>query len=152
MANIEFDNFSIGVPEKSRIATSEPPKLSSPRKRLATLSDNIEGLSTARGKHKLGMLCKLARGKNIAILTLTESHLNENFHDVEVNIDGLSNYRADRTTGIRKVVVIVYVRNDLLSGLSNIISGSIGNIETWYFRFHVPKFYVCQSTDFLLLN
>ena len=111
------------------MATSEPPKLTSPRKLLAILSGNIEGLSTARGKHKLGMLCERAKEENIAILSLTESHLNENFHDGEINIDGFSNYRADRTAGIRKGGVIVYVKDDLLSGISNICSGSIGNIE-----------------------
>ena len=67
--------------------------------------------------------------ENIALITLTESHLNENFKDGEVSIEGYTLYRADRSKGVRKGGVITYVRNDIAAGIDHTISDSIGNVE-----------------------
>lgn len=111
---------------------------------LAILSANIEGLATARGKHKLGVLRELAVNENVGIITLTESHINENFHDGELVMTGFSIFRADRALGTRKGGVISYVRNDILEGISLMVSGSLGNIEYMVLNIPALKFvYIC---------
>ena len=92
------------------MARTSPPAPINNNRLLAILSANIAGLCPSKGKHKLGLLYELALDQNIGILTITESHLNESFHDGEINMKGYSFYRADRTSGIRKGGVIVYLR------------------------------------------
>ena len=105
------------------------PTVISGKRPLAILSANVQGLCPTKGKHKLKLLEERCKYDNYLIISLTESHLNDNYHDGEIAIDGYNAYRADRTTGIRKGGVIVYVRSDLLPGLSVIAAGSCGNIE-----------------------
>ena len=75
------------------------------------------------------MLWEKAREENIGIITLTESHLHEDFVEGEIQIEGYDYFRADRAAGVRKGGIICYVRRDLLPGIVNLESGSIGNIE-----------------------
>ena len=96
---------------------------------LAILSANIRGLTPQKGKFKLTMLKEKAANDNIALITLTESHLNNSYLESEVEIEGFANYRADRVAGVLKGGIITYVRRDLLAGLEEKASGSIGNIE-----------------------
>ena len=94
---------------------------------LAILSANIRGLTPQKGKFKLTMLKEKAANDNIALITLTESHLNNSY--LESEIEGFANYRADRVAGVLKGGIITYVRRDLLAGLEEKASDSIGNIE-----------------------
>ena len=96
---------------------------------LAIVSANIRGLMPSKGKFKLAMLKEKALFENVAVITLTESHLNDSYLESEVHIDGFENYRADRVAGVLKGGIITYVRQDLLAGLEQKASGSIGNIE-----------------------
>ena len=75
------------------------------------------------------MLNEKAIDENIGILTLTESHLHDDFLEGEIEMRGFTNYRADRANGVRKGGIITYVRHDLLPGLQVKEAGSIGNIE-----------------------
>ena len=104
---------------------------------LAILSANIQGLTSARSKHKLGVLSEKAEDENIAIVTLTESHLNQFFLEAEVGMTGFETYRADRATGTRKGGVVTFLRNDVNPGVETLVSGSTGNIE--YQALKIPK-------------
>ena len=48
------------------------------------------------------MLYEKAVNENIGIIVITESHLNENYLEGEINIEGFANFRADRAAGVRK--------------------------------------------------
>ena len=96
---------------------------------MAILSANIRGLSPKKGKFKIPMMSEKARNENIGIITLTESHLHEDFIEGEIQIEGFENFRADRTRGIKKGGIICYVRRDLLPGILTLETGSVGNIE-----------------------
>ena len=94
----------------------------------------------SKGKFKLSMLKERAMCENIAIITLTESHLNDSYLEGEIHIDGFANYRADRVAGVLKGGIITYVRQDLLAGLEEKASGSIGNIEYLVIKVGIPDF------------
>ena len=42
---------------------------------------------------------------------------------------GFGSFRADRVNGVKNGGVITYIRDDILTGASRIVSDSIGNIE-----------------------
>ena len=106
------------------------PSLDSPSKRpLVILSTNIEGLCPSRGKPKVSFLREKAHEENISILALTESHLHKDYHEGELEIKDFTLFRSDRTAGIRKGGVVIYLRNHLSTGASICSLGSIGNIE-----------------------
>ena len=106
-----------------------PPLNSNNNRPLAILSANIRGLSTKNGKFKIPLLLEKAISENVGFITLTESHLHEDFMEGEIHMMGFQNFRADRKKGILKGGIITYVRDDLLPGLEVKVAGSIGCIE-----------------------
>ena len=120
-----------------RVATNDNALVSDPVPLLAILSANIQGLTSARSKHKLGMLSEKAEDENIAIATLTESHLNSNILEVEILMKGYEAFRTDRAEGTRKGGVLTYVRNDVNPGTAVMKSESVGNIE--YQMLKIPR-------------
>ena len=95
----------------------------------AILSANIQGLCPSRGKHKLAIIKEMAAEEGIAIIALTESHLNSEYHEGEIAIPEFSHYRADRCEGTRKGGVIVYVNKSISPGAKLELAGSFGNVE-----------------------
>ena len=75
------------------------------------------------------MISEKAKSENVGIITLTESHLHENFTEGEIHINNYVHFRADRACGVMKGGIICYVRRDLLPGILTLESGSVGNIE-----------------------
>ena len=75
------------------------------------------------------MISEKAKSENIGIITLTESHLHENFREGEIHINNYVHFRADRACGVMKGGIICYVRRDLLPGILTLESGSVGNIK-----------------------
>ena len=96
---------------------------------MTIMSANIQGLCPAKGKFKLGMLKETAKSEGVGIMALTESHLNSDYHEGEITIESFTHFRADRTDGVRKGGVIVFVRTDLAPGARIVAAGSHGNIE-----------------------
>ena len=75
------------------------------------------------------MIKDIATAEKALILSFTESHLNDNIVDAEINIENYSMYRGDRIEGIKKGGVLVYIRNDLAASAKTVCYGSIGLIE-----------------------
>ena len=67
--------------------------------------------------------------ENIAIVALTESHLNSGYQEGEIKMSGSANFRADRKDGVNKRGVITYIREDIIAGANLLLSESVGNIE-----------------------
>ena len=89
---------------------------------------NIEGLQPRKKRYKVGMIKEMAIEKNAQIISLTETHLNNEILDAEVNIEGFNMYRADRTQ-TTKGGVAVYIRREIAASAKILKSGSIGKIE-----------------------
>ena len=106
---------------------------------MAILSANIRGLTPSVGKFKIKMLQEKAVDENIAVITLTKSHLTSDFLEGEISMKGFVNFRADRKAGTRKGGIITYVRHDLLPGLEILKAGSSGNIEYLIIKLQVAE-------------
>ena len=87
------------------------------------------GLCPNQGKFKINLLREKAEVENTAIIALTESHLNSGYLEGEIHMKGFGSFRADRVNGVKNGGVITYIRDDILTGASCIVSDSIGNIE-----------------------
>ena len=67
--------------------------------------------------------------ENDAILiSLTESHLNENILDAEININGFDLFRQDRQLA-QKGGIITYIKDTISSTAKIVCAGSQGRIE-----------------------
>ena len=104
-----------------------PPKPINQR-RNSVIMGNIEGLKPRNKRYKVGMIKEMAIEKNAQIISLTETHLNNEILDAEVNIEGFNMYRADRTQ-TTKGGVAVYIRREIAASAKILKSGSIGKIE-----------------------
>ena len=83
------------------------------------------------------MLKERLVNEKIGIMTLTESHLNDEYLENEPEIEGYSSYRTDRTRGTSKGGVITYLENQLAEGATKLAEKSVGNIEFTILR--IPK-------------
>ena len=90
---------------------------------------NIAGLCSQSRGLKLGMIKELAIEENAQIISLTESHLSDDFHEAEVTIEGYNVFRKDRTNNRRRGGVITYLKSNLAITAQELTSGSIGLIE-----------------------
>ena len=63
------------------------------------ISCNIQGLNTKKQKHKVQSISELSNNENTLTITLTETHLNENILDSEIQMKNYIGFRADRTLG-----------------------------------------------------
>ena len=109
------------------------------------LHGNIEGLYTRNHKEKVAMLYERAKESNSFIVALTESHLRSEIQDAEIAMHGFQLYRADRTEGIRKGGVVVYLKTEYARGAQVLSSGSNGVVE-WVSMYLEP-----QNTLFICL-
>ena len=75
------------------------------------------------------MLKEMANEEGVGIVALTESHLNNDYHDGEIAINNFTNFRVDRCQGTRKGGVIIYLRSCLTPNANLLLSESHGNIE-----------------------
>lgn len=57
---------------------------------------NIQGLYTQTNQTKVSHLTEMAKQNNYTIIALTETHLNGNILDTEINIPNYILFRADR--------------------------------------------------------
>ena len=89
---------------------------------------NIAGLMPQKKRYKTGFIKEMAIERNSQLISLTESHLNEEILDAEINIDGFNIFRADRTQ-TTKGGVIVYIKKEIAASAKILKSGSIGLIE-----------------------
>ena len=71
----------------------------------------------------------MAKEKNAVIVALMESHLRAEIKDAEIQMEGFNIFRADRTEGMRKGGVIIYIREDLCTEVIVSSSGSNGVVE-----------------------
>ena len=106
---------------------------------------NIAGLYTRTHKEKVSMLFERAEENNSFIIAITESHLRKDIQDAEISMPGFQLYRADRTEGIRKGGVVVYLKNEYARGAQVLSSGSNGVVE-WVSMYLQP-----QNTLFICL-
>ena len=74
------------------------------------------------------MINELATERNAQIICLTESHLNIEILDAEINMSGFIIFRADRLL-TTKGGVIVYINKEIAASAKILKSGSIGLIE-----------------------
>ena len=109
------------------------------------LHGNIEGLYTRNHKEKVAMLYERAKESNSFIVALTESHLRSEIQDAEIAMPGFQLFRADRTEGIRKGGVVVYLKTEYARGAQVLSSGSNGVVE-WVSMYLEP-----QNTLFICL-
>ena len=89
---------------------------------------NIEGLMPRKKRFKTMMIKEWAIERNSQLISLTESHLNEDILDAEINIDGFNIFRADRNQ-TTKGGVIVYIKKEIAASAKVLKSGSIGLVE-----------------------
>ena len=75
------------------------------------------------------MLSDIASERNASLILLTETHLNEEVRDAEIQIDGFDSYRTDRI-GHKNGGVVVYVKTNLNLGASVKLSFSHNKVET----------------------
>ena len=66
------------------------------------ISANIQGLYNMSAKHKVCMLSELAVEENAGIIALTESHLNSDIMDAEVEMPDFELFRSDRIGANRR--------------------------------------------------
>ena len=109
------------------------------------LHGNIAGLYTRSHKEKVAMLHESAKESNSFIVAITESHLRSDIRDAEIAMPGFQLYRADRTDGIRKGGVVVYLKTEYARGAQVLSSGSNGVVE-WISIYLQP-----QNTLFICL-
>ena len=111
-------------------STSSTPNLSSTSGSATTSSDentikksikknkygaiyaNIRGLNPKSDQTKIPYLADLAKESNSPFICLTETHLNPEILDAEIQIDGYNLFRSDRLNRSHGGVCI-YVRKDL---------------------------------------
>ena len=62
---------------------------------------------------KVPILEEMCQHENAVALCLTETHLNENIKDGEIKMQNYTIFRQDRTLGIKKGGVMIYIRKDL---------------------------------------
>ena len=81
-------------------------------RKLSLIFGNIRGIFPASDKSKISQLDYLSRENNSIVIALTESHLNSDILDSEVNMDGWAVVRSDRVARSHGGV-INYVRDDI---------------------------------------
>ena len=74
------------------------------------------------------MLSELALTNNSLIIAITESHLNQDISDAEIQIEGFNSFRSDRI-GNTKGGVIVYINAKWESQPQVLAAGSVNLIE-----------------------
>ena len=77
----------------------------------------------------MSRLRDLASEQNALIISLTESHVNENILDAEIAMTGYDLFKQNRQAGIRKGGILTYIRSDMAVSAKVLSSGSIGMIE-----------------------
>ena len=93
---------------------------------------------------------------NSAILAVTETHLDSDIKDAEINMDGFQLFRADRV-GRKHGGVAIYVREDLAVNSVKLSGGSNGVVE--HLMLHIKQYNVvvlviyrppdCQNCEFV---
>ena len=74
------------------------------------ISCNIQGLNTKKQKHKVKLISELANNENTLTITHTETHLNEEILDSEIQMTNYIGFREDRTLGRKNEGVINYIK------------------------------------------
>ena len=85
---------------------------------------------------KVPRLEEMCKYENAVVLCLTESHLDENIKDAEINMKNFTIFRQDRMPGTQKGGVITYIRNDLALNAVELTKGAKGICE--YQLIHLP--------------
>ena len=137
MDDASTDDLQSRSASNVRLPSCKPSLLKEVAPMLAILSANIQGLCTSNSKHKLGVLKECAINDDAGIITLTESHLNEDYLESEIVIEGYTSFRIDRRRGTRKGGVITYLENKIAIGSTLVTGDSIGNIE--YMMLKIPR-------------
>lgn len=132
-----------------------PLSLSQPLHKV--IIQNIEGLIPFRHRKKVKLLSEIAQEKSALILALTESHLTENIHDAEINMENYTLFRTDRTSNRKKGGVITYIHNHVAALSEILISTSnsyteahaifIKGIDTILINIYRPP--ACPTNKFL---
>ena len=105
--------------------------------RSTILLSNIQGLNT-KGKFKVQMLKEMMEVElKCNILALTETHLNSEIKDAEIQMEGFQLYRVDRKNR-KQGGVALYLRNDIAAETIEISRGSDSYIE--HIMVHIKKY------------
>lgn len=89
---------------------------------------NIRGLYPKSNQTKIPMLKEMAHEDKLLFMTFTESHLNSDHLDAEINIANYTVFRADRK--IRKNGgVITYVKSEVAATTEKLVEYSNGTVE-----------------------
>ena len=83
------------------------------------------------------MLTEMCSEHNAGIVSLTESHLHSDIRDAEISIPGYELYRCDRH-GAKNGGVVTYVKSSFNMGTRQILTKSIGNVESMVLKMRNP--------------
>lgn len=89
---------------------------------------NIRGLYPQNNQCKVPMLEEMIEEDNIYFVALTETHLNKNHLDAEIQMHNFTLFRADRKDR-RHGGVALYLREDIAANAQTLISFSNGTTE-----------------------
>ena len=102
-------------------------------KATSAIYANIRGLHPKTNQTKISYLADLAKICNAPFISLTETHLNSEILDAEINIANYTPYRCDRT-GRSHGGVCTYVRNDFVTTI--ILKDSNSYCDTLVLKIH----------------
>ena len=77
----------------------------------------------------MNLLREKFESENTTFIVITESHLISDYLEGDVHMKGFGSFRAGKVNGVKKGGIITYIRDGLVTGGSNIISGWIGGIK-----------------------
>ena len=110
-------------------SNASPPTLPQPAGiNNAIITGNIQGLYSRSKHYKIERIRELAIENDAILISLTESHLNENILDAEININGFDLFRQDRQLA-QKGGIITYIKDTISSTAKIVCAGSQGRIE-----------------------
>ena len=95
------------------------------------ITGNIRGLNPGQSYSKIEYLRDLSVVNNSAVISLTESHLSDNILDSEIQIDGWTHFRSDRTNRTGGGV-ITYIKDHLTTSRERKFSDSMTEILCVY--------------------
>ena len=103
--------------------------------RNAIITGNIQGLYPKNKQYKIERMREMAIMNDALIISLTESHLNDDILDAEIKIDGFYAIRQDRASS-PKGGIITYIKDSVSTTAKVVATGSKGHIEYLciYFR------------------
>ena len=134
----------MGLFQRSHKKGTDAAQIKPIKKNNKFIMANIQGLYTKTKPYKVARMKEIALENEAILISLTESHLNDNILDAEIKIPGFQIFRSDRPSNIQKGGIILYIRDDISASTKLISSGSINLIE--YLMLFIEKLNVVIIT------